>query len=296
MIQSMTGFATKAFIIEVDNNKSNVSLSLKSFNARFFEATCKQPYPLSHLEHEFIKRLKKRMVRGHIYLTIYMDNPNLFKGAVEPAMNVIEGYIKATNKIKDAYHITQDISLDHVLGLPNIFNIEEQSIDAQTEQTIFEHIDKLIDQVIITRQQEGDALKKDLTQRIDNMEKEISEVTGRSKKLVSEQKDKVNQAVQELKGDESSIAEMRKNALYAMLDKIDIHEEIVRFQSHLKSMRQQLESPTLEKGKRLDFTLQELAREINTIAAKCSDAQIGSHAINIKVEVEKAREQAQNIV
>jgi len=89
---------------------------------------------------------------------------------------------------------------------------------------------------------------------------------------------------------------MRKNALFALLDKMDIHEEIVRFKSHLKSLHHQLDSAEIEKGKRLDFTLQELGREINTIAAKCSDATIGALAINVKVELEKAREQTQNIV
>jgi len=84
--------------------------------------------------------------------------------------------------------------------------------------------------------------------------------------------------------------------LYISLDKMDIHEEIVRFKSHLKNITQQLESEKKEKGKRLDFTLQELAREINTLSSKCSDASITSQAINIKVELEKSREQTQNIV
>jgi len=81
-----------------------------------------------------------------------------------------------------------------------------------------------------------------------------------------------------------------------MLDKIDIHEEIVRFKSHLATIDEQLSAPEAEKGKRLDFTFQELGREINTISAKCSDAAIGKRAINVKVEIEKAREQVQNIV
>ena len=110
------------------------------------------------------------------------------------------------------------------------------------------------------------------------------------------QKQKINEALAELENDTSKFAEMQKNALYAILDKIDVHEEIVRFKNHLKTLLASLESSDIEKGKRIDFILQELSREINTITAKCSDATISSHAINIKVELEKAREQTQNIV
>ena len=101
---------------------------------------------------------------------------------------------------------------------------------------------------------------------------------------------------QEFKDEQNDMADARKSAMYAMLDKIDIHEEIVRFQSHLKNLQDLLNSAGVEKGKRLDFTFQELAREINTITAKCSDSKICEQAINIKVEIEKSREQTQNIV
>ena len=107
---------------------------------------------------------------------------------------------------------------------------------------------------------------------------------------------KVHKTLQEIGADKNLLAEAQKNALYTMLDKIDIHEEITRFNSHLSQLDKHLKSPDIEKGKRLDFTLQELAREINTIAAKCSDSTISKHAINVKVEIEKTREQVQNIV
>ena len=128
------------------------------------------------------------------------------------------------------------------------------------------------------------------------MGKEMAAIEKRSKKHIAEKKEKLNSLMQELEGDASELADMRKGALYTILDKIDIHEEIVRFQSHLKNLKTLLQSDADEIGKRLDFTLQELAREVNTITAKCADAQITRLAINIKVEIEKAREQAQNIV
>ncbi len=128
------------------------------------------------------------------------------------------------------------------------------------------------------------------------MKKEITAIEKRFKEQVIEHKEKLNTLMQELHADESELATARKTALYMALEKIDIHEEIVRFFSHLENLTLLLNSDDIEKGKRSDFTLQELAREINTITAKCSDARISQLAINIKVDIEKAREQVQNIV
>jgi uncharacterized protein (TIGR00255 family) len=183
-----------------------------------------------------------------------------------------------------------------LVRLPNIFNIEEQGLDKQSAQAIMEATHTLISAVVKERQIEGEQLKKDIATRLSLMAKDIAAIAKRSQEHIAEQKEKLNMLLSELQSDESDLATARKNALYAVLDKIDIHEEIVRFESHLESMNALLENKDIEKGKRLDFTLQELAREINTITAKCSDALISKLAINIKVEIEKAREQVQNIV
>jgi len=297
MLMSMTGFATKSITLPLDEGlKVNLSISVKSLNSRFFEATCKLPYALSHLETDFIKTLKKRLLRGHIYFTIYMGTQELLKGSVEPSITTIKGYLGAIEEIKKKCGMEGSLSLDTLIQLPNVFLTEEKEIDAEITKKIFQAVDSCINELVIAKQEEGESLKKDLFARIAAMEKEIAIIGTAADKLIEEQKVKVNLALKEIENDESKLAEARKNALYTILDKIDIHEEIVRFKSHLKSLAEQLESAESEKGKRLDFTLQEMGREINTVAAKCSDATIGSHAINIKVELEKAREQTQNIV
>ena len=139
-------------------------------------------------------------------------------------------------------------------------------------------------------------LSKDLYQRIAIIQQEMNVITQRAHIFVAESKKKILDTLQEIGADENLIINAQKNGLYAMLDKIDIHEEITRLTSHLEDLTTQLKSQDIEKGKRLDFILQELGREINTIAAKCSDSTISSHAINVKVEIEKMREQIQNIV
>lgn len=296
MIQSMTGFANKTFIITRDDNKANVSMSVKTLNSRFFEANCKLPGALSHLETHIIKQLKRKLHRGYVYFVIHVDNSGIFKGNINPALNVIENYKHALETVKEKVHITGEITIEQILQLPNIFVVEDQPLDDETKKIIFATLDELVARVLGVRTQEGEQLKVDLLKRLDEMEKEITIIEKESKQQVEDQKEKINALLEEIGDDESNFAETRKNALYAFLDKIDVHEEIVRFQSHLKTLRTFLTSDQLEKGKRIDFTLQELAREINTIAAKCCHASIGSHAINIKVEIEKAREQAQNIV
>jgi len=297
MIESMTGFAAKSFVLYVDETtKSNVSASLKSLNSRFFEANCKLPHALSHLETSFIKLFKKNLRRGYIYFTVHMSNPNLFKGAVEPALSVLKNYLNALQKIRTEFDIQQPISLENILSLPNVFTVEEQAMDEESTNKILTVTDELIASVLDERKKEGIALEHDLEERLAILKKEIDTIAQRSALHVEEQRKKVHAAVQDMGEDESALAEVRKSALYTILDKIDINEEIVRFKTHLQSISDTLQTDEMEKGKRLDFVLQELAREMNTIAAKCSDALIGSHAINAKVEIEKAREQVQNIV
>lgn len=297
MVLSMTGFATKTITLQLEKNvKVNLTINVKSLNSRFFETTFKQPYALANLETELIKILKKKLVRGHIYCSMHLDNQSLLKGSVEPSMPIIEGYCKAIDAIKAQQKIEGSFVLSDLLKLPDVFVMGEKELAPSLVQTIYAEFNALVDALIETKKQEGITLAKDLSQRIAIMEKELANIETAFLVLIEDQKQKVNQGLQAIEGDESKFASARKDALFAILDKLDIHEEIVRFRSHVKSLTQQLESSDLEKGKRLDFTLQELGREINTISAKCSDATIGAHAINIKVEVEKAREQAQNIV
>lgn len=297
MIQSMTGFATKTFILSpAAHKKSNVSMSLKTLNSRFFEATCKLPQALMHLETTLISLLKQKLQRGHIYFMVYLNNQDIFQGKIEPAYNTINAYITALNAIKEEHHMQTPLALEHVMRLPNIFSIEEQTIDEQSKATFLAAVNELIDQVIAARTKEGAVLEKDLMSRVAVMQKEIAAIENQTPVVAQYCKDKVQAALQEVGTDAHLLLDAHKNVLYTILDKLDIHEEITRFKSHITNLIDNLKVADIEKGKRLDFILQELTRETNTINAKCSDSIISNHAINIKVEIEKMREQIQNIV
>jgi uncharacterized protein (TIGR00255 family) len=296
-VSSMTGFASKIFVLTAPSGeRSTVSMNLKTLNSRFFEGTVKLPIALSHLETTFTKLFKEKLLRGNIYCTVYLSNPNVFEGKITPAMTVIDGYIQAIHHIQKTLNLSDEIKLDNILRLPNIFSKEEQQLDDQSMQSIMTAIGEVIEGVMHERTVEGEKLAVDLNNRITTINKEMTVITERAHVFVEECKKKVHETLQEIGADTNLLADAQKSSLYAMLNKIDIHEEITRLNSHLENFLTILQQPDMEKGKRLDFTLQELGREINTITAKCSDSTISSHAINVKVEIEKMREQIQNIV
>lgn len=296
MIRSMTGFATRSAMFSLRDMKVPVNFSIKSLNARYFDANCKLPYPINNLETEFIKLFKEKLLRGSITFTIHVGNSNAFKGAIEPSIPTLNNYFKALETIKKTFAVEGTLSIANVLMLPNIFVTEEIELDEQTKSLIFSITKELIDELISIQTKEGTVLKKDIQNRISIISQEIQSIENAFEKVMVQQKQKINETMATLEQDTSKFAEAQKDSLYAILDKIDVNEEIVRFKNHLKNLSTYLESSEIEKGKRIDFTLQELSREINTITAKCSDAIISAHAINIKVELEKAREQTQNII
>lgn len=296
MIRSMTGFATRAVMLTIQDAKVPLNLSIKSLNARYFDANCKLPYPINNLETEFVKLFKEKLLRGSITFTIHIGNPNAFKGAIEPSLATLNNYFKALEIIKKNFPVEGTLSLANVLMLPNIFITEEIDLDEKTKSIIFSTTKELLEELIMVQTKEGAALQKDIQNRIAIIAQEMQSIEKAFDRVMVQQKQKVNDAMASLEKETGKFAEAQKDSLFAILDKIDVHEEIVRFKNHLKNLSSYLESADVEKGKRIDFTLQELSREINTITAKCSDATISAHAINIKVELEKTREQTQNII
>ncbi|MCK5632242.1 DUF1732 domain-containing protein [bacterium] len=297
MVLSMTGFASKTVICNLlDGSKVNVLINVKTLNSRFFETTCKLSYPINHLETKLISLLKAKLLRGHTYITMHIVNPEILHGNITPSVSTIQGYMNAIDQIKKTVSVEGALSVSDLLRLPNVFETTQKEIDKNFEKQLIQEVEQLADKVVNTREQEGSTLKKDLEERFTLMKKEMTAIEKSSKQLMQNKKQEITQMLQELEANEEETFDSRKNALYISLDKMDIHEEIVRFKSHLENITNQISSSTKEKGKRLDFTLQELAREINTLSSRCSDAGITSQAINIKVELEKAREQTQNIV
>lgn len=309
-VLSMTGFSSAILSVpllvpsdaQAGTSSKSVSLqitvTLKSLNSRFFESTCKLPYALTHLETEIIKILKSKLHRGNIYFTLHMTNPHALTCVVEPSMGAIAGYISAIKHIQNNFNIAGQVTISDVIGLPHIFQTQDQQFDVTTTDFVLKAVNQLVDELYSTRLKEGEALAKDMHGRIANIRTALAKLEPRAIFVMEQKKQQILQNLEQLaqNAEENKNLELQKLTAYSQFEKLDIHEELVRFKTHAENLETTLNSKDIEKGKKLDFTLQELFREINTIASKCSDALISSLVIDIKVELEKAREQTQNIV
>ena len=207
----------------------------------------------------------------------------------------VEEYLETAQILRDKYNLSGDLALNEMIALPNIFATERANLPQEAIDAFLEGIDAVVEQVVAERTQEGANLQADLEGRfaqarqlIDSIDQAIQKILKRLKEELSVERQKAQD------GDEEAKAMLAEK--YGALDKMDVHEEIVRFRSHLDAVVSHMQSDTNEKGRKFDFILQELTREINTIMAKCSNYQISAYAVDVKVELEKAREQVQNIV
>lgn len=299
----MTGFASGSIEIAISKTeKISLIVQLKSLNSRYFELTCKLPYILSNLEVSMHKLLKKSLERGHVYISVKIQQDET-KHVVIPAMNTIKQYLHAIDIIKKDCDIKENVSLATLLQLPNILQIEEETLNNTTEEQILYELEKTIKKLKEMRVKEGKVLAQDIKENIQDVIKNLKLVKKNSEKAFEEKKEKLDQILKKLQkfdstdtSVEKTILEQQKINLLSELEKIDINEELVRAQMHCKNIEKLILEKSESHGKKLDFTLQELNREINTIASKCNHSTISSLTITIKTAIEKAREQAQNIV
>lgn len=301
MVLSMTGFVAKSVPFVINNEQITVTVSIKTLNSRFCEITCKLPYVLAHIEHLIHKKLKEKLARGSVQCTIHLSSLAPFTGAVQPSLPTVAAYLDAIQTIQKKFgaqhNLSDDLSLNSIIALPHVFETPEEHLDTATRDALLAIIETLIDDVIAERKREGSALQKDLEGRVTTLRTIITELGERATIILKERRDKLQRETFDLLKNASTEAqEHHLQQLHAQLERMDIHEELVRFKAHLEHLELCLKSKEMEKGKKIDFILQELFRETNTIASKCLDAHLGSLAIASKVELEKAREQAQNIV
>ena len=298
MLLSMTGFsALTTQIPHKYGNPLHITLTLKSLNGRFFEISCRLPHAFNQIELSCTRLLKEKLVRGSVYCTINVSNAQNLTLSIAPATAVIQGYIKAIRAIQKDFDIDSTLAIKDLLLLPDIFERTETSLDDETNKAILKLVDNAADQLILTRQAEGKLLEQDLSNRLATITHLMQDIEPRSKHVAETRKTKLLANIKSLTSTSSpENADQSLPFVYSQLEKLDIHEEIVRLNAHLHAFKECMESSALEKGKRLDFITQELMREITTLTAKAGDAQLGNLGIDLKVELEKIREQVQNIL
>lgn len=292
MIRSMTGFGHG----EVSNDKNQkVTVEMKSVNHRYCDISLKLPKKLAMFEANIRNIMKEYASRGKI--DIYVSYEDLSETAVSLHYNqaMAEEYMQVFKKMQEDFNIETKITAEALAKYPEVVTIEEVQQDEEVWWELLEAaLRQAAEKFVETRTIEGANLKRDLLGKLDQMAAGVAFIEERSPQIIAEYRSKLEEKVKEFLED-STIEENRIAAevtLYA--DKIAVDEEIVRLQSHISSMTDVLESDE-SIGRKLDFMAQEMNREANTILSKSSDVDLADHAIELKTNVEKVREQIQNI-
>ena len=292
MIRSMTGFGHG----EVSNDKNQkVTVEMKSVNHRYCDISLKLPKKLAMFEANIRNIMKEYASRGKI--DIYVSYEDLSETAVSLHYNqaMAEEYMQVFKKMQEDFNIETKITAEALAKYTEVVTIEEVQQDEEVWWELLEAaLRQAAEKFVETRTIEGANLKRDLLGKLDQMAADVAFIEERSPQIIAEYRSKLEEKVKEFLED-STIEENRIAAevtLYA--DKIAVDEEIVRLQSHISSMTDVLESDE-SIGRKLDFMAQEMNREANTILSKSSDVDLADHAIELKTNVEKVREQIQNI-
>lgn len=298
MTQSMTGFATKNLTISTPSGTGiHATITIKTLNNRFLDVSCKFPHVLSYLEPEVIRLSKAYLHRGSIYVTIHIANPQVLQSKVMPSIELAESYVNALKTVQTKLSLPGNITISDLVNLPNLFEGTEQINLEENTAALLASIESLLQVVVTARELEGTALQKDLEGRMHVIRENMQQIEPRALQVnVERQEHFVSELKKALEHAQVEPNATQLQSLYGSFEKIDVHEEIVRFKNHLENFLVTLKDAQPQKGKKLDFILQELFREINTLSAKLTDAQASNSIIAIKVELEKAREQAQNLV
>lgn len=291
MIKSMTGFGR----CEIQKESRKFTVELKSVNHRYLDVNIRMPKKLNFFETAIRTLLKSYANRGKIDIFITYEDISQAQVSVKYNAALAAEYMKYLRQMEEEFGLENDVRVSTLSRYPEVFTMEEQSEDEEELWNgLKEALEGAFGQFVETRKAEGENLKKDILSKLDSLEKEIVFVEERSPQIVAEYRAKLEDKMKELLAD-TQIEDSRIAAeVILFADKICTDEEVVRLKSHIQHMRNTLE----EKegiGRKLDFIAQEMNREANTILSKANDLEVSNHAITLKTEIEKIREQIQNI-
>jgi uncharacterized protein (TIGR00255 family) len=291
MINSMTGYGFGTY----SKDGMVATAEIRSVNNRFNEINLKIPKILANRENEIKELVRERIGRGKINLTISFNKEFETKIPLKINDDVVKTYVKLLNSIRKTAKIKEQIKISHLLGFTDVFQFsEEQESDIAAWDTALTALNIAIDEILKMRANEGNFLMDDLTKRNNLMEAGIEKIEALSKERVPIEKQRIMEKIQQILG-QTPVDEGRLELEIALLsDKIDVTEECTRFKSHIKFFNESLHD-SAESGKKLNFLVQEMNREINTIGSKANSSEISHIVISVKEELEKIREQLQNI-
>ena len=291
MIKSMTGFGR----CEVQKDSRKFTVELKSVNHRYLDVNIRMPKKLNFFETAIRTLLKSYANRGKVDIFITYEDLSQTQVSVKYNAALAAEYMKYLKQMEDEFGLENDVRVSTLSRYPEVFTMEEQSEDEEELWNgLKEALEGAFTQFVETRKTEGENLKKDITSKLDLLSEQVGFIEERSPQIVAEYRAKLEDKMKELLAD-TQIEESRiASEVILFADKICTDEEVVRLKSHISHMRNTLEEKD-EIGRKLDFIAQEMNREANTILSKANDIEVSDRAISLKTEIEKIREQIQNI-
>ena len=291
MVKSMTGFGR----CEVSEGTRKMTVEMKSVNHRYLDVNMKMPKKLNFFDASIRSLLKTYIQRGKVDLFISFEDTAETNFSLKYNQELAGEYLKYLQQMADQFGLENDIRVSTLSRYPEVLSMEEVQVD---EEELWNLLEKALrgacEQFVETRIKEGENLKKDLLDKLDEMLENVAYISERSPQIIGEYRKKLEDKVKELLEDVHIEESRLATEITIFADKICVDEEIVRLKSHIEHTKATLESGGAV-GRKLDFIAQEMNREANTILSKANDLEVSNHAIELKTEIEKVREQIQNI-
>ena len=292
MVLSMTGYGSDTFHYE----ETSVTVEIKTVNSRFLDFIPKLPRPLHHIEIDVKKMIQTYFHRGRVELFVTIEGKMLEQKKIQLNLELLEQYISSIKQVQTKYEIDEPITLQSILSLEDLFIVDEVSnIENDLQSQLFASIRRAAERVISSRKREGAFLREDMKARLQTVENMVKLIEETKEDVHRSYYERIMERVERFVGGKITLDETALLQEIALLaEKGDIEEEIIRLNSHLRHFNHVLEQQG-PIGRKLDFIIQEMHREVNTIGAKAVDSTISESVVTLKSEIEKLKEQVQNV-
>ena len=291
MIRSMTGYGRGQQLL----HGRSITVEIRSVNHRYFEFSCRTPRGCAFLEDRLKRTLQQAISRGKVEVSLTLQTVESRGGAVAVDHALAGQYLTALRALAAEYGLTDDLTLSTVARLPDLFTVcRGEEDEEELAADVLSVLQEALDRFVAMREAEGERLRADVLSRLFTLEEHLAFVEERSPQTVAEYRARLTAKLNELLGD--AVADEARILTEAAIvaDRLAVDEETVRLHSHIAQLRGILDCAE-PVGRKLDFLVQEMNRETNTIGSKCSDTAIAGHVVEMKSEIEKIREQIQNI-
>ena len=291
MIKSMTGFGR----YETVTDEYRIAVEIKSVNHRYCDLNIKLPKKFNEIENTLRMMMKEIAERGKVDVYVSYEDYEGKGTHVHYHPQIAKEYVKVAAQVAEEFELHNSLSAERLLGFADVISLEEESNDLESVFPIVtQTLQKAGEQFIASREREGEQLYQDIKGKLAYLLTLVAQVEERSPQMLQEHRQKLLEKVQELLGDRKIDEGILATELIVYADKVCVDEETVRLRSHIDAMSETLDMQEAI-GRKLDFIAQEMNREANTILSKANDKELSGIAINLKTEIEKIREQIQNI-